>query len=134
MVSGRNRHATHPVNAMLNYAYAVLESQVRIAAVSQGLDPTIGSLHASRPGRVALVYDLMEPLRPHVDRLVLSVVLSHTFVPSDFVLDSNGVCRLHPQLARQVAKQALSDTEVQEVVMRLIDKLATVATECAPTS
>jgi hypothetical protein len=29
MVSGRNRHATHPVNAMLNYAYAVLESQVR---------------------------------------------------------------------------------------------------------
>jgi CRISPR-associated protein Cas1 len=34
MVSGRNRHATHPVNAMLNYAYAVLESQVRIATVS----------------------------------------------------------------------------------------------------
>jgi CRISPR/Cas system-associated endonuclease Cas1 len=35
MVSGRNRHATRPVNAMLNYAYAVLESQVRIASVSQ---------------------------------------------------------------------------------------------------
>jgi hypothetical protein len=29
MVSGRNRHATHPVNDMLNYAYAVLEGQVR---------------------------------------------------------------------------------------------------------
>jgi CRISPR/Cas system-associated endonuclease Cas1 len=28
---GSNRRATHPVNAMLNYAYAVLESQVRIA-------------------------------------------------------------------------------------------------------
>jgi CRISPR-associated protein Cas1 len=72
MVSGRNRHATHPVNAMLNYAYAVLESQVRIAVVSQGLDPTIGYLHTSRPGRAALVYDLMEPLRPQVDRLVLA--------------------------------------------------------------
>jgi CRISP-associated protein Cas1 len=64
MVSGRNRHATHPLNAMLNYAYAVLESQVRIATVAQGLDPTIGYLHTSRHSRVALVYDLMEPLRP----------------------------------------------------------------------
>jgi hypothetical protein len=27
---------------MLNYAYAVLESQVQIATVAQGLDPTIG--------------------------------------------------------------------------------------------
>jgi len=48
--------ASHPMNAMLNYAYAVLESQVLIAAISQGLDPTIGYLHVCRPGRVALVY------------------------------------------------------------------------------
>jgi len=34
MVSGRNRRATHPVNVMLNYAYAVLESQVRISTIS----------------------------------------------------------------------------------------------------
>src|SRR5215210_8198907 len=53
----RNRHANHPVNAMLNYAYAVLESQVRIATVAQGLDPAIGYLHVCRPGRAALVYD-----------------------------------------------------------------------------
>lgn len=32
LVSGTNRNATHPVNAVLNYAYGVLESQVRIAA------------------------------------------------------------------------------------------------------
>jgi CRISP-associated protein Cas1 len=59
MVSGRNRYATLPANAMLNYAYAVLETLVRIATVSYGLDPRIGYLHASRQGRVALVYDLM---------------------------------------------------------------------------
>jgi CRISP-associated protein Cas1 len=116
MVSGRNRHATHPVNAMLNYAYAVLESQVRIATVAQGLDPTIGYLHTSRPGRVALVYDLMEPLRPQVDRLVLTFVLSHTFTPSDFVLRDDGVCRLHPRLAQQVAQLVASNIEVGDVV------------------
>jgi CRISPR-associated protein Cas1 len=133
MVSGRNRHATHPVNAMLNYAYAVLESQLRIATVSQGLDLTIGYLHACRPGRAALVYDLMEPLRPRVDRLVWHFIHSQTFSPGDFLIEANGICRLHPQLARQVGQQALSDIVVQEMVMRLIEKHATEATECAPT-
>jgi CRISP-associated protein Cas1 len=79
MTGYNNRHASHPVYAMLNYAYAVLESQVRIAAISQRLDPTIGYQHACRPGRAALVYDLMEPLRPRVDCLLLDFVLSHTF-------------------------------------------------------
>ena len=102
MAGCNNRHASYPVNAMLNYAYAVLESQIRIASVSQGLDPYIGYLHSCRPGRVALVYDLMEPLRPQTDRLVLDFVLSHSFSPSDFALRANGVCRLHPQRARQL--------------------------------
>jgi CRISP-associated protein Cas1 len=120
MVSGRNRHATHPVNAMLNYAYAVLESQIRIATIAQGLDPTIGYLHSCRPGRAALVYDLMEPLRPQVDHLVLSFVRSRTLSPSDFVLGTNGVCRLHPQLAREVAGLAMPEMAVQRVVARVI--------------
>lgn len=105
----------HPVNAMLNYAYAVLESQVRIAAVTQGLDPTIGYLHSCRLGRVALVYDLMEPLRPRVDRLVLDFASSQLFASSDFIMDTRGVCRLHPQLAKRTAKLALSDVAVEEV-------------------
>jgi CRISPR-associated endonuclease Cas1 len=116
MVSGRNRHAAHPVNAVLNYAYTVLESQVRIATVSQGLDPTIGYLHVCRPGRVALVYDLMEPLRPRVDRWLLDFVFSHTFTPSDFILQTGGACRLHPQLAKRVAGLVLSDAAVQETL------------------
>jgi CRISP-associated protein Cas1 len=120
MVSGRNRHATHPVNAMLNYAYAVLESQIRIATIAQGLDPTIGYLHSCRPGRAALVYDLMEPLRPQVDHLVLSFVRSRTLSPSDFVLGTNGVCRLHPQLAREVAGLAMPEMAVQRVVAWVI--------------
>jgi hypothetical protein len=39
---GTNRNATHPVNAILNYAYAVLESQVRMQIAADGYDPTIG--------------------------------------------------------------------------------------------
>ena len=107
---------------MLNYSYTVLESQLRIAAVSQGLDPTVGYLHACRPARVALVYDLMEPLRPRMDRSVLDFLQAYTFVPSDFVLGANGVCRLHPQLARRVAQLAVGDVAVQELILWLIGK------------
>jgi CRISPR-associated protein Cas1 len=59
--SYRNRNATHPINAMLNYAYAVLESNVRMQVVGAGLDPTIGYFHGKYRNKHALVYDLMEP-------------------------------------------------------------------------
>jgi CRISPR/Cas system-associated endonuclease Cas1 len=37
-----NRNAAHPVNAILNYAYATLESEIRIKTISEGYDPTLG--------------------------------------------------------------------------------------------
>jgi CRISPR-associated endonuclease Cas1 len=112
----RNRHAHHPVNAMLNYGYAVLESQVRIAVAEVGLDPSIGYLHVCQPGRQALVYDLMEPYRPQVDREVLAFIRSQAFTPRDFVIDAKGVCRLHPELAKTVSGFAVSEVLLRESV------------------
>ncbi len=96
---GKNKRASHPVNAILNYAYAVLESQVRMQIVADGYDPTIGYLHSSTPERQALVLDMMEPQRPVVDRKVLEFVQAHTFHPADFTTRSDGVCRLNPEMA-----------------------------------
>jgi CRISPR-associated protein Cas1 len=87
---------------MLNYAYAALEGQVRIQLTSEGYDPTIGFMHASAPGRDAFVLDLMEPMRPVVDRKILEFVQSHTFHPADFTIRSDGVCRINPEMARSV--------------------------------
>ena len=116
-LSGTNRHATHPVNALLNYAYALLETEVRIAVVAAGLDPTIGYLHACRPGRVALVYDLMEPLRPAMDRRVLDFARHHAFSPPDVTITCKGACRLHPTLARAIAVMpAALDDDLQNEV------------------
>jgi CRISP-associated protein Cas1 len=97
-----NRNASHPVNAMLNYAYAILQSQVQIDIISAGYDPTIGFLHAHGPERPAFVFDLMEPLRPIADRKILAFVQSHTFHPADFTIRADGVCRLNPEMARRV--------------------------------
>jgi CRISP-associated protein Cas1 len=108
-ISHPNRNATHPINAMLNYAYGVLESQVRMQVVAAGLDPTIGILHGNARGQHGLVYDLMEPLRPIVDRKVLEFVQSRTFHPADFTIRTEGICRLNPEMARHVVHQITGD-------------------------
>jgi len=97
-------NAVHPVNAMLNYAYSILESQVRIQLVSEGYDPTLGIMHERREGSSALVFDMMEPERPKVDRRILEFVKAHKFHAADFVIRSDGVCRLNPAMARWVAE------------------------------
>ena len=81
-----NRNATHPVNAILNYGYAMLENQVRMHVVARGLDQASGILHGNGRDNQSLVVDLMEPLRPIVDRKVLEFVQQHIFAPGDFTL------------------------------------------------
>jgi CRISP-associated protein Cas1 len=97
-----NRNAAHPVNAILNYAYAALESEIRIKAISDGYDPTIGVMHEGSDGSSKFIFDLMEPERPKVDRAVLDFVKGRVFDPDDFVIRTDGVCRLNPEMARIV--------------------------------
>jgi CRISPR-associated protein Cas1 len=107
-ISKSNRNARHPVNAMLNYAYAVLYGQVRIALIAKGLDPTIGLSHAKQKYREALILDHMEPQRPIVDRIILCMILEHVFSPGDFTITGEGHCRLNPQLARVVCVRTIA--------------------------
>jgi CRISP-associated protein Cas1 len=110
-----NRNDAHPVNAILNYAYAVLEREIRIKAISEGYDPTIGVMHEGSDGSSKLIFDLMEPERPKVDRAVLEFVKAHVFDPADFTIRSGGVVRLNPQLARHVAGSCYSLREKVEM-------------------
>ena len=61
-------------NALLNYGYAVIRATVARAVVAAGLHPTIGIFHANRGNAFALADDLVEPFRPLVDALVLSLI------------------------------------------------------------
>jgi CRISPR-associated endonuclease Cas1 len=100
--NGNARRAVDPANAVLNYAYGLLEGQVRQALSVQGFDLACGFLHADKAGRDSLVYDFMELFRPQVDGLALEFLGQTTFHAGDFLRLSDGVCRLHPQLARAV--------------------------------
>jgi CRISP-associated protein Cas1 len=119
-LSKQNEYAVHPVNAMLNYAYTMLENEVRIAVVAEGLDPTIGYLHAAKGDQHALVFDLMEPLRPVVDRMVLGLVREYVFTPGDFTITGKGVCRLNPQMASILVAKVEIAGAVEQLVQKFI--------------
>ena len=78
-----NRHASHPVNAMLNYAYAILHSQVQTELVAAGYDPARGVMHESRLDSRAFVLDMIEPRRPFVDAAILKFVAANAFFGAD---------------------------------------------------
>ena len=99
-----SRVAITPANALLNYLYAILEAEARIACLTLGLDPGLGIWHADYRARDSLVLDLMEAGRPAVDRYVLDLIRRRTFTRSDFGETSRGVCRLLPLLAEELAQ------------------------------
>lgn len=74
----RDPDGDDPANAMLNYGYAILRAAVARAIVSTGLFPTLGLHHHNRANNFCLADDLMEPLRPMVDRRVRDLVQEGT--------------------------------------------------------
>jgi CRISPR-associated protein Cas1 len=68
-------------------------------------------MHEGREVSSAFVFDMMEPERPKVDRRILEFVKSHQFHAADFVIWSDGVCRLNPAMARCVAGVVSVDSQ-----------------------
>ncbi len=58
------------VNGALDYGYAIIRSLVARCIVGVGLHPALGIHHHSRSNPLCLADDLVEPLRPTVDRIV----------------------------------------------------------------
>jgi CRISPR-associated endonuclease Cas1 len=103
VLSSSPRSAASPANAILNYLYALLEAEARLAAVAVGCDPAIGIIHSDVSSRDSFACDLMEPIRPTVDLHLLELLGSQTFRRSDFFEQRNGNCRLMPELTRPIA-------------------------------
>ena len=134
--TGNGKRAVDPLNAVLNYAYALLEGQCRQALTRLGFDVACGFLHLDKLGRDSLVYDLMECERGMVDGLVLDFLARTTLHWGDITPVSDGSCRLHPQLARAVvAACRVEQGRLDEHARWLRDALLTPSPEgCLPRS
>jgi len=94
-----NMNASDPINALLNYGYAILESMVRKDINTIGLDVSIGYLHEIAPSKHPLVYDLQELFRYVIDYSVIEL-LETKLKKSDFITTENYHIRLKPNIAK----------------------------------
>lgn len=56
------------INELLNYGYAIVRAAIARAIVAAGYLPSVGLKHSNRGNAFCLADDLIEPLRPLVDR------------------------------------------------------------------
>jgi hypothetical protein len=132
-ISGTTRRAPNPANAVLNYLYSMLESETRIAINTMGLDAGFGLLHVDHATRDSLVYDLMEPVRPMVDRYLFELIKRGPFSRSWFVEERDGCVRLKPAFAMKVSStMRMCEERIAPIVEWFVESLAAYAREYAP--
>ncbi len=98
--NSRNYNASDEINVLLNYGYAILESEIRKAINAIGLDYSIGFLHEINQSRTPLVYDVQELFRWLIDVSVIQLLEEKKIKKSDFIITEN----YHTRLGEDVAK------------------------------
>jgi CRISPR-associated protein Cas1 len=98
--AGSPRRASHPVNAMLNAAFAVTAGRLTTYLTAQGLCVSVGFLHSDKINRYSLTFDAIEPLRPITERKVFGFINRSEFASNDFILTTDGTIRLSDNLFR----------------------------------
>jgi len=105
-LTGSPRLAANPANAILNYLYAILETETRLATAALGLDPALGVLHVDTPNRDSLALDILEPVRAQVDSYVLDTFVRQPLRREWFFEERNGNARLMAPFAARLAETA----------------------------
>ena len=75
-----------PVNALLSLVYTLIHYEAVREIETIGFDPTIGFYHSFEYGRASLACDIIEPLRPEVDKWVWRLFAERTFRERDFAI------------------------------------------------
>jgi CRISPR-associated protein Cas1 len=99
-LSKRAMHAATPGQAMLNYLYGVAESLCAIHLAAVGLNPEVGIMHTDVDSRRSMALDLIETIRPEIDRLAITFFRQQVFSKLDFWETDRGSVRLGQAVRR----------------------------------
>ena len=101
----RADHASDEINALLNYGYSILASEIKKFLNSVGLDSQIGFLHETLTSRTPLVYDLQELFRWLIDLSAIQLLEDNKLKKSDFILTENYHIRLQPDTSKLLVEK-----------------------------
>jgi len=108
-LAGGPRLAVTPVHAILNYCFALLHAETRLAISALGLDPGLGlGLHTDTADRDSLAFDVLEPIRPRVEAWLLDWIAKEPLRRADFFETGTGNCRLRSQICTKLSGTALT--------------------------
>jgi hypothetical protein len=93
---------------MINYLYALVETEASLAACALGLDAAMGVFHVDQPNRASLSCDLMEPVRPLVDSYLLDRITKQPLRREWFFEQHNGNARLMASLTEKLSETTLT--------------------------
>ena len=83
--------------------------------------------------RSSLIYDLMEPIRPSVDRLLYQFMAKTDLRVSDFFETRQGVCKVMPELASKIIPLVRSlDSDINRVVKEFASNFKNRRIEASP--
>lgn len=120
-----NKHASHPISAMINYCVVVEAGRLARALSGLGMALQIGFLHGDKHGRNSLVWDCIEPLRANINANVFKFIASREFARADFPASSVTTHRIaRPIIAELLKRCLLPDRDIldaaawmQELIM-----------------
>ena len=75
----RDQESTGGINILLNYGYSLVRTACARALMGAGLHPAFGVHHHNQYNAFCLADDVVEPLRPLVDRRVAELSRAETF-------------------------------------------------------
>jgi CRISPR-associated protein Cas1 len=98
-------NASDEVNALLNYGYGLLESEIRRDISAVGLDNAISFVHELKDSRSSLVYDLQELFRWLCDLSVIQLLEEKKIKKSDFIVTESYCLRLRESGAKMLLEK-----------------------------
>ncbi len=78
-------------NSAINYLYGMTYTVVEQGITSTGLDQHAGFFHTENYRKTSLVFDLIEPFRPFIDELLVTLIRQGLLNKSCFTKDLKGV-------------------------------------------
>ena len=117
-----NKHASHPINAMLNYCTVVEAGRLARALTAKGMALQVGFLHSDKHGRNSLVWDCIEPLRARINANVFRFIAGREFSRADFPPCGVKVHRIaRPVIAELLRHCLLPDRDILDAAAWLRD-------------
>jgi CRISPR-associated protein Cas1 len=84
------RPAIDYFNGGLNYLYGMTYSIVESGIYAKGLDPYTGYMHTDYYSKTSLVFDLIEPVRPLIDKIWIQLITEKKIKPEHFSKKDQG--------------------------------------------